>query len=392
MSIAGLISKVKSSPILYTLYFHVGGKFVNILKKFLKADERLILFVSYGGRKYDDSPKDIYEAMLKDHRFDNYKKIWAFRDPESWEVVSSNKIKIDTLNYYKTALKARVWITNVGITRALSFSGINTISINTWHGSAIKYIGTDAIGESVFASKDGPEKPDYMLAQGNHDVEVFSRAFSLEKDKIALTGLPRNDSLVTYNSSKYINDLKEKLSIPIDKKVILYAPTYRDYEKDAGGAWVMKSPINVERWQKELSDKYVLLIRAHFAVLKVMNIQENGFVKNVTFYPSLNDLLLVTDLLITDYSSILFDFSILGRPILCYTYDYEKYKEERGMYMDIRTMLTSAQDEDQLLNIIQTIDWDTETGKARIFRDRYIQKYGNSSERVLDLLAENLGN
>ena len=153
MSMSNVISKIKSSPTFYNLYFYIGSFAVNLLKLFLRPDGKLILFVSYGGRKYDDTPKDVFKAMLEDNRFSTYKLVWAFREPEKYDVSPSDKIKIDTLDYYKTALKARVWITNVGITRALSFTGIHTFSVNSWHGTAIKYIGRDAIRKNTFVGK-----------------------------------------------------------------------------------------------------------------------------------------------------------------------------------------------------------------------------------------------
>ena len=96
-----LINKVKQTAWIYNIYYYVGSLMVNILKMFLKTDEKLILFVSYGGKKYDDSPKDIYIKMLNDCRFDDYKIIWAFRRPENFEIGRGGKIKIDTFQYYK---------------------------------------------------------------------------------------------------------------------------------------------------------------------------------------------------------------------------------------------------------------------------------------------------
>lgn len=97
---------------------------INIMKLFLKTDDKLILFVSYGGRHFSDSPKVIYDAMKQDKRFESYKLIWAFVEPNKYDV--EGKIKIDSWKYYKYALKSRCWITNVMVERALNFKGINT--------------------------------------------------------------------------------------------------------------------------------------------------------------------------------------------------------------------------------------------------------------------------
>lgn len=126
---------VKYSFVVYSVYYVVGTLFLRLLKFFIKPDDKLILFSSFGGRKFDDSPKTLYELMLKDKRFGDYKLIWAFTNPDEVELSEDRKIKCDTLNYYVTALKARVWITNSSIERGLSFKGKNTFYFNTWHGT-----------------------------------------------------------------------------------------------------------------------------------------------------------------------------------------------------------------------------------------------------------------
>lgn len=390
MASISLINKVKHSSLLYSAYYYIGSFFVNALRLILRPDNKLILFVCYGGKKYEDSPKDIYESMVKDKRFDSYKKVWAFINPEKYDVGGGRKIKIDTFKYYKTALRARVWITNVGVTRALSFKGLHTLAINSWHGTPIKYIGNDANKETTFFSKGSGEPIDVLLAQGDYEVERFAQAFHLPKENVVKTGLPRNDVLVRENTPDRIMQLKEKLGIPFDKKVILYAPTYRDYEMDNGSDCVMSPPLDLEKWRTILGKEYVFLLRAHFVVMKVLNVKENEFVRDFSSYPTLSDLLLITDILITDYSSILFDYSILGRPIFCYVYDYEKYKMMRGMYFDIRKEVSYAEEEEELIDEIQNINWKKEEEKIKLFRDRYVQQYGSASEKVLDIIYDNI--
>lgn len=390
MATVSFINKVKHSQLLYSLYYHVGCFAVKILKLFLKTDDKLVLFVSYGGKKYDDSPKDIYEAMQKDGRFNEYKKVWAFLNPENFDIGSGKKITIDTFEYYKTALKARVWVANVSVTRALSFEGICTLSVNSWHGTPIKRIGIDAKKTNTFVSKGKGGPIDIQLAQGDYDVERYSLAFNLPRERVKITGLPRNDSLVTGNNSDNILCLKRRLGLPLDKKIILYAPTYRDYEMENGFECVLKPPFDLKRWQEVLSDGYVLLIRAHVAVMKVLEVKENFFVRDFSKYPVLNDILLVTDILISDYSGILFDYSILGRPMFCYTYDYDKYEMMRGMYFDVRKELSYAENEDEMLDRIVNLNSENESCKAIAFRDKYVQQYGYASERVLDIIHSHI--
>ena len=357
-----------------------------MLKLFLKTDDKLVLFVSYGGKKYDDSPKDIFEAMLKDERFIGYKKVWAFRNPRSFSIGADASITIDTLDYYKTALRAKVWVTNVGVTRGLNFKGINTLSVNSWHGTPIKRIGNDAKREDTFVGKSDPV--DVQLAQGDYEVERYSEAFKIPKENVKKTGLPRNDSLVYGNTPMNIIALKKKMGIPVDKKVILYAPTYRDYELENGSECIMRPPFDLKKWEEHFGGEYVLLVRAHIAVMKVLDLRENEFVRDFSTYPTLNDILLVTDILISDYSGILFDYSILGRPMFCYTYDYDKYDQMRGMYFDIRKELSFSGNEEDMIDKICNINWEVETKKAERFRDKYVQVYGDASKKVVDIIYD----
>lgn len=382
-----LINKIKYSKLLYNVYFSTGSLLVKILKCVLKTDDKLILFTSYSGKRYDDTPKDIFEAMLNDYRFDNYKFVWGFMDPKSILLERCEVVNINSIYYLIKALRARVWITNVNMTRGLGFQGINTFSFNSWHGTAIKYIGEDIkSNEETFVLKNKSKLADVMIAQGKYDVDIYSRAFGLSKDNVIITGFPRNDSLITNNTPDYVAKIKDKLNIDKGKKIILYAPTYRDYEKDEGRNCVLKPPIDFEKWKEQLFDEYILLIRAHQEVVKVLDIEENEFIRNVSNYPVLNDILLITDILISDYSGILFDYSILNRPIYCYTYDYDRYNGERGMYIDIRKDLKSFNQESDLIKSIKADDYNSMVEQTTRFRDKYVQQYGNASQKCLDLL------
>lgn len=381
-----IINIVQRSKLLYDLYYYFGTFIINLLKRTLKPDPKLIVFNSFGGKKYDDSPKAIYSKMLEDQRFNDYKFVWAFSNPATFSIPRGNIVKVDSIQYYKAVLKARVWITNTTMTRALGFTGINTFSLNTWHGSAIKKIGTDAINEGTFVSKNS-NFDSIFLAQGVYDRSVFSQAFNISKEKIKIIGLPRNDELAVPKSLSEINSIKEKLSIPLEKKVILYAPTFREYVRE-GSACILDLPIDFEKWKKTLEEEYVLLIRAHHAIIKTMSIVENNFIKDVSIYPHLNDLMIVSDILISDYSSIFFDYAIQGKPMFCFSYDYDQYEKERGMYFDIRKELDNdnLDTEEKMLSAIINIDVEKRIEVTKKFRDKYVQKYGTATLDTLDLI------
>ena len=362
---------------------------ISILKLFIKPDDKLILFNSYAGRKYDDSPKAIYEAMRHDPRFKGYHFVWAFHNSEQHNVKGAKKIKTDCLDYFMTALMARVWVTNSSVERGLSFKRRSTLYFNTWHGTPMKKMGTDINdGNQSFQSK-GKNNFDVMMSQGDFDTEIFSRSFNIPKERFLKVGLPRNDILAAY-TSKQRKDIRCKLGIKEEQKVILYCPTFREYEKDENFGVVMAPPMDLRKWQSKLGSDYVLLMRAHYEVSKVMNIDENEFVKDMTDYPDLNELLIAADILISDYSSVYFDYSITGKPILHFTYDYEKYSRERGMYIDIRNYFNGSANEDDLIRIIKEMNEQKEKNRTIRFRSKFVNHYGNATIKAVNCIAKHI--
>ena len=390
-----LITVVKYYKGIYRLWCCIGNGILKILQIFVKPDDRLILFTSLGGRKYDDSPRAIYEAMREDERFRDFKKVWAFRYPKNFDVPGAEVITIDTLQYYITALKARCWITNAGIQRDLSFKRKQTFYLNTWHGTAIKKMGLDKkdlyIPKKEKTLSEAKNNPviDIMLSQGDYDVDIFSRAYLMPRERFLKCGLPRNDRLASYSMEER-DKLKKALNLPLDKKIILYAPTFRDYERDAMRNHILAPPIHLNQWEQALANDYCLLVRAHYEVAKILNITENAFVRNVSDYPELNDLMIAADILISDYSSIFFDFSIMDKVMLHFTYDYDTYLEQRGMYFDIRKELSGADKEEELLTLLTSLNEQKEIERTVQFRNRYVNYYGTAVKQSLDCIASHI--
>ncbi len=385
-----LANMVKYFQFIYSLYYYLFSFLLWIVRLFVKPDNRLILFNSFGGRKYDDSPKVIFEAMQKDPRFQGYKIVWAFHAPEKMDIPGAACIKTDSFKYFITALRARVWITNSSVERGLSFKGKNTFYFNTWHGTPIKKMGTDMGKENQSFRQKGGFRVDTMMAQSDFEADIFSRVFHIPRENFLLGGLPRNDHLANYTEEER-QSIREKLGIPREKTVILYAPTFREYTKDKGRACVLIPPMDIQKWEEVLSGTHCLLFRAHYEVAKSMEFTENDFVRDMTAYPCLEDLMIAADILISDYSSIFFDFSVMDKVMLHFTYDYDEYAEKRGMYFDIRTHLSGSDTEDGVLKLLKSIDLEREKEKTGLFREKYVQYYGNAAEIALQCIAEKLG-
>lgn len=378
-----LKAMLKQNIVIYFLYSTIFNLFFKILKLFIKVDDSIILMTSYAGRKYDDSPKVIFEYMKTQRKYDKYKIYWAFENPEQYKIEGAEKIKIDTPKYFITALKAKYWITNSAIERGLKFKNKKTIYINTWHGSTMKKMGNDA---PVTAFKYRVSKSDIVYAQSNYDIEVFSKAFNIPKGTFALVGLPRNDELSSI-SEKEIEEIKAKLNIPNNKKVILYAPTFREYQRDAEGC-VIASPINIDKWKEKLGNEYVVLFRAHYEINKVLKIKNDEFIRDVSNYENLNELMKITDIMISDYSGIVFDYSILKRPIFNYTYDYDEYVEKRGLYLDLEKDLPNGicKTEDELIKKILECNFEQEREKTEKFSRRFVEKYGDARKYIDNII------
>lgn len=382
-----MMKMVKTSSGIKKVYNKVGSGLVRLVGLFVFQDDKLILFNSFGGKKYDDSPKAIFEFLKEDERFEDYKFVWAFHQPDRYDVPGAKVIKTDNLKYFLTALKAHVWITNSGIERGLSFKKKGTIYINTWHGTPIKYMGSDEY--KIKPTQMPVCKFDRQNAQSKFEADIFSRVFNIPYERMLTCGYPRNDVLVN-NDLETQNKYKKKLNIPSDKKVLLYAPTFREYERDDNRNCVLKPPVNFEKWRSVLGNEYVVLMRCHYEIAKLLNVGMDGvFVKDVSDYPILNDLMLASDVLISDYSSIIFDFAILDRPVIVYTYDFDTYREKRGMYIDVREeLLGGSVTEDELLETIKTIDKKDAIERVRAFRRKYVTEYGNATKGTVDTIWE----
>ena len=380
---------VKNSKLLYKLYYHGGSAMLRAIGLFIKTDPNLVLFASYGGRKYDDSPRVVYEYLLKHPICPDHKYIWAFANPEDFPEVK-NKVQIDTPAYYLTALRAGYWITNTSIARGMDFRKKDTKSYYFAHAlTAMKRIGVDVLDDKNVFVSEAREKFDAVFIEGKHEIPILSKVWDLEASVFYTTGLPRNDDLVGTTEQEK-NYLRQKLGIPEGKQVILYAPTFRDNVKNAEGRLVQEIPMNLEKWQHVLGEKYMLLINVHYAVARLFeNLPENGFAVNVSGYPRLNDLLKVADILISDYSSIVFDYSILERPILGYCYDYDEYMAMRGSYLDIQNFYYcgAIRNEEALLDAIVNLDYEASCCFTREkIRDRHLASYGNAAEKAVKVI------
>ena len=225
-----------------------------------KVDDKIILFSSFNGKSYTDSPKAIYKYMKDNEKYSEYKFVWAFKEPEKYKYLEENKntkvIKQGTREYEKYLSKAKYWIFNY---RAADhqYPKKNQIFLQCWHGTPLKRLGYDIENsdnilntkkEIRYKYKTDAKKFRFLLSPSKFATEKFISAWNLKEVKkencVVEEGYPRNDFLINYTSDD-VKLIKEKLGISnVNKKIILYAPTWRDNQHTSGIGYTYKTEIN----------------------------------------------------------------------------------------------------------------------------------------------------
>lgn len=388
-----ILDFLRVHPVILNIFWKIAHVFFLVVGLFVPIREKTVLITSFAGRKFDDSPKAIYEEMLRRHEFDDWDIIWAFVEPGRFDIPKGRKIRIDTWPFFMALLYSRLWVSNSGMNRNIEIHRKGTIKVETWHGTPIKKIGEDQhSGVLGNYRKHGPVDTETIrCAQSTFDRRIFAKVFHADKRSFLMSDLPRNDGLLKYKKSDIAN-IKKRLRIDAKKQVLLYMPTYREYLVNEKRQTYIAPPMDIEKWEKELGERFVLLFRAHYAVNAALGIQNSQFIKNVSNYPFVNDLYAVSDILISDYSSAYIDFAILDKPMLCFAYDEQEYAAKRGLYLDIHKELPCAidQNEDSLIKRIQGLDEAKARAAVKRFHEKYAPYAGNASKAVVDEMVKRL--
>ena len=322
-------------------------KLVFSLFKLFPVKQGRVLFSSFYGRQCSGDPKAIYEKLLSLDT--HHELIWVMNKPSNVRARTVKRYSLSHL-YYLATCEFR--IDNCQESRHLTPKPATTY-LQTWHGTPLKKIAQD-LDDAFNAHKQDwlldAQYWNYLLAPSSEIADIFSTAFKIERQKVLTTGNPRNE-LLTKKPLATVDKIKADLNIPQGKKVILYAPTFRDDEQGKFHLQLTHAKIT-----ERLGNNYVFLVRLHSNIKQLVNGKFDGqSMVDVTTYDDIQELMLISDLLITDYSSVFFDFAILQRPMIFYPYDIEKYKNKlRGFYFDYQTTVPGevVYDEDTLLNTI----------------------------------------
>ena len=373
----------------------------SIYKKFYNnkpIKENKILFESFYGKFYSDSPKYIYEYLYENYK-DDFEFVWVLNKKNVKIPGNPKTVKRFSLEYYKHLAESKYLVFNTRQPKRLSKRS-EQVYVETWHGTPLKRLGFDQGNlylnnpNSKKSYRSDSSKWDYMVSPNEYTSEIYRSAFAYEGEIIE-SGYPRNDIL--YNAdSKKIAQLKDSLKLPEDKKIILYAPTWRDDEYYDTASVRFTLELDLNRLKREFGDEYIVILRLHYFIADNIDLSGlDGFVYDLSKHEDIAELYLISDILITDYSSVFFDFANLERPMLFYTYDLDKYENMlRGFYIDINDVPGPLlMNNDEVVDAIRNIDE---------INEKYAEKYqefynkfcniddGNASKRVYERIWGNI--
>ena len=310
------------------------NKIFLIIFRLLPIRKNKVLFIGYYGAQYGCNPKYLSEYFTKENG--NLKIVWAFISPSKYTLNNIAKVKYYSLRYFYELSTSKVIITNYRL--PLYFKKrANQTYIQTWHSSLrLKMIENDAI-ETIpqtylEMAKHDSSQIDILLSGCEFSTQIFKRAFWYDGE-IFESGTPRCDMLFK-RDNVLINNLKNKLGISSTTKLLLYAPTFR--KNNSLEAYDID--FNRLKTTLESNENWKILIRLHPHLQNLSKelVEKYDDVIDVTNYDDIQELLLISDLLITDYSSLMFDFAITEKPCIIYASDLNDYlANDRNLYFDI---------------------------------------------------------
>ncbi|WP_414168922.1 CDP-glycerol glycerophosphotransferase family protein [Streptoverticillium reticulum] len=304
----------------------------------LPVDDGLAVFEALEGRGYADSPRYLHEELRR--RGLPLRIVWSYTGSRASYPPGVELVRRGSWEYLRAVARARYWVDSHGFPRPFP-KRPGTRYLQTWHGQAFKHMGFD-VPELRLAGPARQQQHRAMVARWDALIcpgEEFERTFVRANEytgRLLHTGLPRNDALVRWNDPAQRDRAAatlERLQIPDGRRVLLYAPTFRDGARDSGASL----RVDLAELVRAVGEEWTVVVRPHYYERYTVPRELGHAVRDGREFTDLNDLLLASDALLTDYSSVMFDYANLGRPILLYADDYEQYRTAvRGTYYDLR--------------------------------------------------------
>lgn len=341
--------------------------------------EKKVLFDSFGGKQYSDNPRAISETLHD--LYPDYKIVWIYSGKDEYQIIPEYvKIVPHGTAFYRELATAFCFVTNSGITSAIR-KRKGQFFIQTWHGDRpLKKILHDVDPAKKLKIIDY-KLTDLCVAGSEAGVSQYRSAF-LYKGEILSVGTPRNDALVNITEAKQ-NKIKKKLGISQEKKILVYAPTYRD--NNTKGQQVNVDLHETIRILEQKNEEWVCLIRAHSSASGLNYDYADQHFADVSGYPDMTDLLCIADILITDYSSCAGDLTTRNAMAILAIFDQEEYEKNcRGLVFNLEeTGFFIARNQHELNDIIKNRN-DIETARNCQTVNTFfgVTESGNSSAEV----------
>lgn len=356
--------------------------------KILPLCRRKVVFSSYYGRGFGDNPKYVANALLKSGK--RIKLYWVLGNKSEKETLPKNikPVLKNSFWYYYHYLTAKVWVDNCR--SSFPYKKKGQYYIQTWHGFALKRIEGDVEDKLSKAYIDNAKKDsaaiDLIVSEAEFMSEIYRRAFWYD-GKIALFGSPRND--VFFNEAvmqSFRQKVFQAFRLDPQKKIVLYAPTFRS-DRSLEPYRIDYKRV-VEACEERFGGEFVAFARMHPNIMErstELNLEEQGAV-DASGYSDMQELLAAADVVISDYSSLMFDFSLSGKPCFMFATDIEDYKSDRNFYFHLEELPFSVGDNnDRLTENIHSFDEKSYQKSLEIFWNRVgMCREGTSSEKCAE--------
>ena len=365
--------------------FYIFKFMLIILGYFLspvRRSKQIIVFSSFSGKAINDSPLILWKKLRQSEKYQEWDFIWAVDSPVKFPEYKT--VKIYGLRYFYTLLISKVWITNVDMERGLCFKPNNVFYLNTWHAISLKHIGNSVPLRNDF----NWSKVDYLCCSSEYEKEIFINDFKANKDSIKMVGMPRNDVLCNVDHDMVIQK-KNKLGFDDQDVIALYAPTWRE-SLDFGKSYVFDPGLDFIRLRDKYKGKIKIIFKPHPFITKVVGIEFNDFVIDGSSWDDINELYIIADFLISDYSSAFIDYSLLDRPFLCYAPDFDQFCETRGFYVPLNDVMPfgvikSQGDLENSLDVILD-PYFSDFTKIKEFSSKFISFSGEATNACIEEL------
>ncbi|MEV7214801.1 CDP-glycerol glycerophosphotransferase family protein [Kitasatospora cineracea] len=352
-----------------------------------------VLYDVFGGRSYSCNPRAVHEELAA--RGLPLEHLWVVEDGQEQPPPGTTALRMWSPEWYEALATSRYLVGNTHFPEFLERREGQVVA-QLWHGTPLKRIARQV--RAAWMTEDGyldrleheVRQWNLLLSPSPFATPVLADSFDY-RDELLEAGYPRNDRLVRADPAERAA-VRARLGVPEGRTAVLYAPTWRDDQRD-GDRYRLDLQLNVAAARAALGGDHVLLLRPHVHVGGRM--PDDDFVRDVSDHPDVADLMLAADVLVTDYSSLMFDFAVTGRPMLFFAYDLEHYRNRlRGFTFDFESSAPGPllADSAAVVAALRDLDPEPYRERYRAFRERFCPlDDGRAAARVVDRMLELAG-